>query len=342
MVIYRVFSKRPRWLIQGGLLIFWVCLFIGCGGGEFESTNKSGSLTFQIQWETVGTSTAYFNNTDHVAILSEIDCEEEGVFWINAKLYDRSSKYITEEGWHCSAHAGTISNIPTGSDHMIVISGKNADSKILYRGYKTKIDVLENQITDAGLIVMYSFVPTGGHDTYCTEPDYNFSWQPVRSAASYEFQISTDISFSSIETNMIVDDPETTCTPGPNTAGYYWRVRAIDFDGLLGAWSQVWVHGTPLPPGPPAAPTGGTTYNCIDMSGRHFTWGIVPMAASYELQISIPGGDTNFTNFFGTIVYNPPSECLNFGDGDYPHYWRVRTIGQNGLLSAWSLIWSTS
>ena len=176
MVIYRVFSKRPRWLIPGGLIIFLVYLFISCGGGESETTNKSGSLAFQIQWETAGTSTAYFNNTDHVAIPSEIDCEEEGVFWVNVKLYDRSNKYLTEEGWHCSAHAGTISNIPTGSDHMIVISGKNANSEILYRGYKTKIDVLENQITNAGLIVMYSFVPTGGFSTDCgSYPDYYFS-----------------------------------------------------------------------------------------------------------------------------------------------------------------------
>jgi hypothetical protein len=321
-------------------MIFWVCLFIGCGGGESETTDKSGSLSFQIQWETAGTSSVAFDNTDQAVIPTELDCEEEGVFWVNVKLYDRSNKYLTEEGWHCSAHAGTIGSIPTGSDHMIVISGKSADNKVLYRGFKTKIDVRENQITNAGLIVMYPFVPVGGIETYCTEPYYNFSWQPVRSATSYEFHISTDISFSSLETNMIVDNPETGCTPGPNANGYYWRARAIDFDGLLGAWSQIWVHGSPLPPGPPPAPTGGATIGCDDMTGTRFNWVIVPAAASYELQISFPSGDATFTNFMGVIVANPPSQCLGVMGDDNPYSWRVRTIGQNGLISAWSQVWN--
>jgi len=255
-------------------------------------------------------------------------------------VYNSSNQYLTEsEQWPCGAHAGTIGNIPVGSDLTIVIFGKNAANEILYRGYKSNVDISENQVTDAGLLKMYYFVPTDGNDTNC-ETTVNHSWKAVQSAASYEFQMATDVFFTSIDGSMTVDGPKTGCIPHPDSSGHYWRVRAIDFDGLKSAWSQIWVHGSPLPPGPPPAPTGGTTVGCNDGTGTRFNWAIVPAAASYELQISIPAGDATFTNFFGEIVANPPSQCLGLTGGDNPYYWRIRTIGQNGLLSVWSQVWN--
>ncbi len=336
MVIYRVSSKRHWWLIMGSLIIILACLFIGCDGGdggELETTNKFGSLAFQIQWEKAGTSSAFLGYSDQVAGLTELDCEEEGVFWINAIIYNQSNQYITESGpWPCGAHATTIS-VPEGSDQTIVIFGKNAANEILYRGQKSNIDVSENKITDAGLIVAYHFLPTGGNDTDC-ETTVNHSWPAIQSAASYEFQIATDVSFASLKVNMIVDDTETGCIPGPIDSGYYWRVRAIDFDEYTGAWSQIWVHGTPPPPGPLPAPTGGNVADGKCEAGSYyFFWDEVSSARSYDIQVST---NDSLANPVVDENVNNPTDCIPLSSDIY--YWRVRTISDESE-SAWSEIW---
>jgi hypothetical protein len=241
MNTYQVVFKRSRGLINGMLAGFTLCLFISCGGDSSESAGQTGSLSFQIQWETVGSDIS-----GQVADPSGIDCDGEGVFWVNAVIYDRLNQYITEsDPWHCYAHAGTM-EVPAGSDRKVVIFGKNAANEILYRGQKSHINISGNRITDAGLIVANYFVPTDGDSTYCgTYPNYYFSWKAVKSAASYEFQIARDISFESLMVSVIIDNPKTDCySLNYIDNPYYWRVRSIDFDGFKSAWSQIWVHNS--------------------------------------------------------------------------------------------------
>ncbi len=242
MGIYRLAFKRIRWLVPGVLVVVFIGLFINCGGDESETTNKTGSLAFQVQWE--GTDASVSSDPSAPSAGQEaLDCDGGGVYWVNAIIYDRINQYITEsDPWHCYAHTGIL-DIPAGSDRKIVIFGKNANNEILYRGQKSHINVAENRITDAGLIVAHYFVPTGGDSTLCDVYPYaDYSWQAVKSATSYEFQFAADESFASLKVNMIVEDPETGCFyfDGAYGATYYWRVRAIDFDGFKSAWSQTW------------------------------------------------------------------------------------------------------
>ncbi len=337
MVIYRISSKIPRRPMIGWLIIFVVCcLFNSCGGGELEATDQTGSLSFQVQWENAGTSSVILDNPDEVADLAELNCEEEGVFWVNVILYDQTNQYIYESDppWQCSAHGGTI-NVPAGSGRKVAIFGENAANEILYRGIKSNINIFENRITDAGLIVARYFVPTGGNTTNC-ETTVNHSWQAVYSATSYEFQLSTDVTFARIEGSMMVTNPQTGCIPRPNTSGHYWRVRAIDFDGLIGAWSQIWVYGTPSEA--PPAPIGGISIACEPYPYHSFAWQAVQSATSYEFQLS---RDIAFASLRVNVFVDAPGTiCYDLPYGGNPYFWRVRSIGDNGLTSGWSFIWT--
>ena len=324
-------------LIIEHLTVILACLFISCDSGELETANdKFGSLAFQVEWNTADTSSASSDNTDQMAAPTELDCEEAGVFWVNMIVYNSSNQYLTEsEQWPCGAHAGTLSNIPTGSGLKIVIFGKNAANEILYRGYKSNINVSENQVTDTGLIEMYYFIPTGGNDSNC-DTTVNHSWQAVQSATSYEFQMATDVFFTNIDGSMTVKSPETGCIPIPDSTGHFWRVRAVDFDGLKSAWSEIWLYGTrPEPPDDtPPAPTGGNVVYCPNEDYR-FQWDPVSSAAYYEFQVSIPVGTSDFTDVEQRYVVIPQTECMYLYPGGTA-YWRVRTIGLNGLISDWS------
>lgn len=55
----------------------------------------------------------------------------------------------------------------------------------------------------------------------------------------YTFQVATDKYFTNIVFNMTSIDSDYTLTL-MTTGSYYWRVRSIDNNGLIGQWSQVW------------------------------------------------------------------------------------------------------
>jgi len=55
----------------------------------------------------------------------------------------------------------------------------------------------------------------------------------------YTFQIATDRYFANIVFNVTSADSEYTVTL-LTSGSYYWRVRAVDNNGLIGSWSEVW------------------------------------------------------------------------------------------------------
>jgi hypothetical protein len=67
-----------------------------------------------------------------------------------------------------------------------------------------------------------------------------FTWQPVRRAAKYEFQLSADSGFRSIITGGSVDTMNTATTLERSLpdGGYHWRVRAVNASDNAGRWSR--------------------------------------------------------------------------------------------------------
>ncbi len=233
------FSNEPLNLkgIFGILFLIIVSLFYSCNGGETEATGQTGDLTFKVEWETGAATAAGENNEPHYADLVELDCESADIAWVKAAVYNRYDELLAESPrWDCADHVGTIQGVKKGLDRWVIIYGMDEDLNLLYRGQESEVEVIENEITEVGLIVAYYFIPTGG--TYNSSIE-RLTWLPVNKATSYEVQVATDDSFDLLAANMTVEEPMSNPLTIPDDH-YYARVRAIDYYENQSAWSQVW------------------------------------------------------------------------------------------------------
>ncbi len=170
-----------------------------------------------------------------------------------------------------------------------------------------------------------------------------FTWKAVTGANAYQFQYSTDVTFSTIDYS----------SPGPGYPGtplavtshkpitnmpvgipYYWHVRARDAAGNWGEWtfSRIITIQAALPGIPVATePAIGFMTNNTTPT---FTWNAVANAATYDIQVD------NLSTFISPEIAEnvaastfTPSSPLP-ADGIY--YWRVRAVNATGGAGAWS------
>lgn len=83
--------------------------------------------------------------------------------------------------------------------------------------------------------------PPKGYITTDTTPTFYWDW-PLRDTDInfFEIQVSPSATFTSVPIGAVTVDPWFE-VPVPLAAGkWYWRVRATDFTGNVGAWSPVW------------------------------------------------------------------------------------------------------
>ena len=73
-----------------------------------------------------------------------------------------------------------------------------------------------------------------------TTPD--FEWEAVAGGVSYQIQIATNGNFKTPVQDVTRDPGVLTYSADPLADGgkYYWRVRAINAEGVAGAWSAKW------------------------------------------------------------------------------------------------------
>jgi V8-like Glu-specific endopeptidase len=178
--------------------------------------------------------------------------------------------------------------------------------------------------------------PTNYATLDTTTPD--FSWNAVPNGVTYQLQIATNGSFKTPVQDMTLPAGVLTYTADPLADGgrYYWRVRAINAEGVAGAWSAKWQFTLNQLVKPVLlAPVSGTqtTDTTPDLS-----WYPVTDAVGYEIQL-----DTD--RRFGT-----PDQTLNtasttitpaaLADGKY--YWRVRAVNGFGVTGLWSAVWNVT
>jgi len=168
-----------------------------------------------------------------------------------------------------------------------------------------------------------------------------FTWNLVTGAATYTFQRASDAAFTT-PVSATITAPTVTYTlpsPGIPNSTYYWRVRAVDAAGNLGAWSTpVW--SVIVAAGASAPTLVSPTNGGIVSSTPTFTWSDVAGAATYTFQRA---GDVGFnvdvvpaTITAPTVTYTIPSPGI--ANGTY--YWRVRAVNALGQEGAWSVVWS--
>jgi hypothetical protein len=169
------------------------------------------------------------------------------------------------------------------------------------------------------------------------EAEFNWTpelgWTSVTGAARYEVEVS---SAENYPVGSIWSDDTTIGTvsyspPEPlNNNEYYWRVRAIDANGNAGQWNEgprfkkAFDNATPTIPnltmsdvnGNPLAPG-------IETETPIVTWGPVPGAGSYEVQLApFKEGSCNWssvaTYYTATLAWTPLAPGHKIGQENWP------------------------
>ena len=221
------------------ILIACLVLLWSCGGGgsssSDDSSSSSGALTFRI---------VYHHPEDRLQPKAAvIDCAGEGVATIEAVVYDADDEFLQNGGpWDCAAGQGTITSVPAGSSRTIVILGKDSNGDVVFRGYKSGVDVEADRDNDAGTIDCTAFVPSlrAPADGSVVNGDVvGLAWDAVAGAAEYRVRISENSDL----TDCIIDATATTENFGPaglsNSQTYYWQVAATDCYHHTGIGSQI-------------------------------------------------------------------------------------------------------
>ena len=224
------------------LFVSLMCLFLVWSCNEEKSSPKdpefdTGALSFNLD---------YHDDTDANlrSDTAKIDCEEQGIATVEAKIYDsKDNKEIAHGGpWNCDAGNGTISEVRTGSDRIIVVLGKDADGNIILSGEKSGITVAANSENDIGTIDCYAFVPNltaPAHEAVVKQGAVDLQWEAVAGAAEYCVFVSQNSDMS----DPVIEDHPASANDAPSgltpITTYYWQVFAVDRDGNWGIGSQI-------------------------------------------------------------------------------------------------------
>ena len=148
----------------------------------------------------------------------------------------------------------------------------------------------------------------------------------------YHVEIATDSSFSSLVDSATVETAEYVFSLADGN--YYWRVRAEDYTGNLGKWSEtatVFIDYTA-----PTMPRGliSTTGDYSVTLGWTAAVDSGSGVARYEYRIA---SDSSFVSIVvsGESAVNSNVTVSNLVYGNY--YWQVRAIDNSGNIGEWSL-----
>ncbi len=142
------------------------------------------------------------------------------------------------------------------------------------------------------------------------------TWAASSGASSYNVQVSTDNSFSTIVTSSTgVSGTSQQISGLANGTTYYWRVQAVNSAGTS-SWSGAWTFATQSGASAPSAPTLASPSNgsTNEPTSLVITWNSVSGASKYWLQVSkdqaftnIVFGDSTITSTSQQVTYLSPS-----------------------------------
>ena len=212
MIKYFIINRQKlNALLYSILCISFLPFFSSCGD-TYHSSTDTGSIAFSVEWR--GAQTKQHNEEGFRAL----DCAATGVVSVEAHIFDENGSYLTAGGpWLCSAHAGTIENVPEGLNRKVVVSGKDSNDNLLYSGEITGITVTADQTTNAGTIVVEpvnNTAPTAptGVNTTAGDGQVTISWNSVSGANSYKIYWATWSGVSKIDYED-THSPETSANP---------------------------------------------------------------------------------------------------------------------------------
>lgn len=159
-------------------------------------------------------------------------------------------------------------------------------------------------------------------------------WKPVDYAVSYQVQISKSSTFlTKVYDEVITDTLLDLSKPLAVNGIYYWRVRAINGEGVKGAYTAA--RYFILDYTPPAVPALVKPLNGVTLAARPtFYWKAASGAYQYQLHIYNAGYD--YVSPWTSYLYRAaPSSLIN---GSYQ--WQVKARDRAGNESSYSPPWS--
>ncbi len=178
--------------------------------------------------------------------------------------------------------------------------------------------------------------PANGATGVSTSP--TLSWNASSGASTYEVQVSTSPTF----TTLVSDQPgltgtSTTVAGLASTTLYYWRANATNAGGTSG-WSTVFsfTTGAGSPPAAPTlvSPTSGST--AVSRTPT-LSWNASAGASSYRVQVSTSSSFT--TTVYDQAGITSTSVTLPQLGSRITYYWQVNATNTNGT-SAYSATWN--
>ncbi|WP_174256976.1 PepSY domain-containing protein [Myxococcus xanthus] len=162
-------------------------------------------------------------------------------------------------------------------------------------------------------------------------------WNDVSGASTYEVQVATDAAFTNVVASATALTASTwTVSPALATSSsFYWRVRASNSCGGVGAWTAASTFTTrgcvalaaPTLSSPADGATGVGTSAALD-------WSDVPSAATYEVQVATDSAFTNVVRSATALTASAWTVTPALSSST-PYYWRARAADSCGT-SAYS------
>jgi len=115
-------------LLKPHLILYVLLLLLTACGSNPNISSESGAVNFNIKL--LRPLTANLN----AYLTGNNICSNYGIETISAAVLNSSSDIVTSVSWSCSAHEGTITGVPAGSNYTVRLNGIDSNNSIMWRG----------------------------------------------------------------------------------------------------------------------------------------------------------------------------------------------------------------
>ncbi len=164
-------------------------------------------------------------------------------------------------------------------------------------------------------------------------------WGTLADAKSYQIQIATSSTVLATATPITVVAPTTayqTAVSFADASTAYWRVRAVNANGVTSAWGATWSVKIAIPMPALSSPGNAATGQ---IAQPVLSWTAITGAQSYSLQLSTKSDFSEIITAkagITTTSYTPVT-ALNAGT---VYYWRVAQKDVDGVIGSYSTAYS--
>ena len=242
-------------------------------------------------------------------------CTDYGIIFINVNLLNSSDEAVATGSWSCSAHEGTIYDVPAGTGYIIKITGTVSGGTIAWRGEMSGVVVTAGETTPAGVIALaYEGTDNEPPDIESSIPSSVATDVPVTSiiAAMFKekmaassindstFTLTRNNDATTVSGSVVYDavTPKAIFLPSDNlsysttyTATLTTDIKDMAGNKMLSVYS--WSFTTEEQPPPDTVPTAPTGLIAASGNGQYtITWDAVQAATSYNIYWADASGVT--------------------------------------------------